>query len=144
MIVEHDNVVHEAIEENEETDIEYMAQGPSLQYIRVTYVDDVDHIMNEVFPLIPTHVSPPRIATIKSPAEETNNLDIHVSTSNVDTNILNVETPSTSAPVSTIITPPEVVTIKSNTEEIRNLNISEHTSNVVSYVNIGETITIDP
>lgn len=65
-----------------------------------------------------------------------------MNTFDVDTYIMNVETPSISIRESTIVMPPEVYNFESNTEENRNLNIHEKASNMDSNVNISVPSTI--
>ncbi|CAI9290397.1 unnamed protein product [Lactuca saligna] len=81
------------------------------------------HLLNEVFQNNCPYVSPPRVSTVESHAEETCSLDIHVNKSNINTHIMNFETPLTSVPESKTVISPEVFPIKSNTKEIMNLNI---------------------
>ncbi|CAI9297469.1 unnamed protein product [Lactuca saligna] len=66
-----------------------------------------------------------------------------MSTSNVDTNINNVETPLILVPESTTTVPLEVHTIESNIEENRTLNIPGHTSNMYANVNMCDKSTTD-
>lgn len=59
--------------------------------------------------------------------------------SEVDTNITNVETPSTFVPLSNPIPPPEGPQVEPNTEVTENLDISRNTSNMDPNVNVGVT-----
>lgn len=61
-----------------------------------------------------------------------------MNTSNVDTDITNIETPSTSIHDSNTIIPHEGPTSKSHPEEDKSLNTSENLSNKDSNVNVGE------
>lgn len=109
MIVEPDDMVPTATNENEETNTKDMNQGLSSHYTREENVDDVDQFVNEVFPSDPTLVSPERVVTIESRVEEMCNMGIPINTSNRDTNITTFEiTTSKQTPdlIPKIVTPP--------------------------------------
>ncbi|CAH1421299.1 unnamed protein product [Lactuca virosa] len=72
-------------------------------------VGDNDKIMHDN-----TSVSPRRDVSVKLNIEETRNSDVTVNTSNVDTNIKNSETPSTSIHDSNTLIPPKGPTSKSH------------------------------
>ncbi|CAI9288309.1 unnamed protein product [Lactuca saligna] len=78
-----------------------------------------------------------RIFIVESNVGEKNNIDVIVHTSDVETNIINNETPSITFPVSNSITLPEDPTFEFHREENRTSNITENTSNVDTNIPIS-------
>lgn len=103
-----------------------MSKGQSSHYNRDTNADDVDNFINDEFHHDTPHVSPRKVASVKSNIEEIRNSDVTVNTSNMDKNIINDEKTSTSLPSSTI-------TVKQ----------PYHTSHVDLNVNMGEKSIVE-
>ena len=115
--------------DDEETNDEVQEPVQTSQYEHEVNEDDVDQIIYDHPSVLPW-----RDASIKFNVEETSNLDV-----NVDTNIINNETTSTTTLELNTIIPPEGPTKKTNTNEVSSLDISGNLSNKDSNVNMGKT-----
>lgn len=121
-----------------------LSKGISSQYNHHENANDVYQMIYDVFGKDTPPVSPRKIANVESNKDEICHIDVHVRTSNVNTYITNVATPSKSLHLSTTtIVSPEVPITKSIPEVGIASNIPENTSDVDSNVNMGVKFTID-